>query len=38
MLIVACPQVSWLAFGRELFHNAVDGTVEVTLALNRLLR
>lgn len=38
MLIVAAPQIGWRSFGADLFANAVDFTVFLTFALNKLLR
>lgn len=38
LLILATPNISVLGFGRELLQNTIDFTVQVTLALNHLMR
>jgi len=38
LLILASPQITWAGFGHDLLQNAIDFTVQVTLALNHLVR
>ncbi len=37
LLIIASPHISWLGFGRELWENAMDFTVQATLLFNQVL-
>jgi hypothetical protein len=38
LLIIASPQVTWAGFGRELFDNAMEFTVQATLLVNQYVR